>query len=124
MAINLGVVMDPIEYIKPQKDTTFAMMLEAQRRGWTISIMEQKDIWLRDGEVWSEATSVELKDDTKAWFKKNKSQTIPMAEFDIILMRKDPPFDTEYIYTTYLLELVEAMGVRVVNKPQSLRDAN
>ncbi len=124
MAISLGVVMDPIESIKPQKDTTFAMMLEAQRRGWAIFIMEQKDIWLRDGEVWADVSPVVLKDDAKAWFKKNNSQARPMAEFDIILMRKDPPFDTEYIYTTYLLELVEATGVLVVNKPQSLRDAN
>lgn len=124
MAIKLGVVMDPIEKIKPQKDSSFAMMLEAQRRGWAISIMEQKDIWLRDGEVWVDATPVLLEDQDKVWFKKNQAQTHLLCEFDLILMRKDPPVDSEYIYTTYLLELAEARGTRVVNKPQSLRDAN
>jgi len=124
MSVKLGIVMDPIESIIPKKDTTLAIMLEAQKRGWEISVMEQKDIWLVDGEVWANATTVKVKDDTKQWHTVVESKSFPMAEFDIVLMRKDPPFDTEYIYTTYLLELAEAAGTKVFNKPQSLRDAN
>lgn len=124
MTIKLGVVMDPIASIKPKKDTTFAIMLEAQSRGWDVFVMEQKDLWLVNGEVWCNATKVKLKDDVNSWYTSEDSEAHPMAEYDIVLMRKDPPFDTEYIYTTYLLELVEAAGTRVFNKPQSLRDAN
>lgn len=124
MSIQLGVLMDPIESITPKKDTSFAIMLEAQARGWDVFVMEQKDLWLTGGEVFAQVSSVNLKDNSDDWFEKKQTKVINLSELDIILMRKDPPFDTEYIYTTYLLELVEAAGTKVFNKPQSLRDAN
>lgn len=124
MTMKLGVVMDPIESITPYKDTTFAMMLAAQARGWQIHYMQQQDLSLHGDQVWAKTKIVSVRDDNDDWYQVESSQTQPLTAFDLIFMRKDPPFDMEYIYTTYLLELAEAAGVRVVNKPQSLRDAN
>ncbi len=124
MSIKLAVVMDPISDINPPKDTTFAIMLEAQRRNWNVYVMEQKDLWLENGTVFGRADRVTLHDNSEYWFDINDELIADLSEFDIILMRKDPPFNTEYIYTTYLLELAEAKGAKVYNKPQSLRDAN
>ena len=122
--IKLGVVMDPIGSIKPYKDSTLAMLLEAQARGWTIRYMEQGDLYLRDGQAFARQRDVRLFDDTKRWFEWGGETTGPLSELDVILMRKAPPFDMEYVYTTYLLERAEDAGVLVVNKPRSLRDAN
>jgi glutathione synthase len=124
MSIKLAVVMDPLVSINPPKDTTFALMLAAQRRGWEIHVFEQCDLWLLNGVVMGRSDQVTLHDNAEHWFDIKAEQVQALTEFDLILMRKDPPFNMEYIYTTYLLELVEAAGVKVFNKPQSLRDAN
>ncbi|MHB8742240.1 MAG: glutathione synthase [Sulfuricaulis sp.] len=124
MTIRLGVVMDPIESIKTSKDSTFAMLLEAQARGWLIHYMEQGDLFLVNGQPSARYRTLELFDKTDHWFEWREENTQPLSAFDVILMRKDPPFNMEYIYTTYLLERAEDAGVLVVNKPRSLRDAN
>ena len=122
--LNVAVVMDPIEDIKPAKDTTLAMMLAAQRRGWTLSYLELRHLWLRDGVAWGRAHPVEVRDDLDDWFTRGEPAARRLGEFDAILMRKDPPFDTEYIYATYILERAETAGALVVNRPQGLRDMN
>jgi len=124
MTIKLGVVMDPIEAINPRKDSTLAMLLAAQSRGWQLHYMEQADIFIRDGKAFAHTKRVTVDRDVESWYEFTSAQTIPLADLDTILMRKDPPFDMQFIHTTYLLELAEAQGVLVVNKPQSLRDAN
>ena len=122
--LSVAVVMDPIEDIKPAKDTTLAMMLAAQRRGWALSYLELGDLWLRDGVAWGRARPVEVRDDAADWFTRGESRTGQLGDFDAILMRKDPPFDTEYVYSTYILERAELQGALVVNRPQGLRDMN
>jgi glutathione synthase len=122
--IKLGVVMDPIGSIKAYKDSTLAMLLEAQGRGWPIRYMEQGDLFLRDGRAFARSRALRVFDDTRRWFEWGEETTGPLSGLDVILMRKDPPFDMEYIYTTYLLERAEDEGVLVVNKPRGLRDAN
>lgn len=124
MGIKLGIVMDPIAAIKPYKDSSFAMLLEAQARGYQLYYMEMGDLSLREGQSYGRMALLEIRDEAEDWFALGEAQELPLAELDTILMRKDPPFDTEYIYATYLLEQAEAAGVLVVNKPQSLRDAN
>ncbi len=124
MTIKLGVLMDPIANITIKKDSTFAILLEAQQRGWKIFYMEQKDLFLQDGIVHAQMKSLQLFDNPKQWFSLHEINDVSVNDLDIILMRKDPPFDMEYIYTTYLLELIEKKGTLVVNSPQSLRDAN
>ena len=125
MTIKIGVVMDPIASINPKKDSTLAMLLAAQRRQWSLYYIEQQDLLLRDGKVFAEARRLHVADDTTQWYDfSGEPELIKAAELDVILMRKDPPLDIQYIHTTYLLELAEAEGVLVVNKPQSLRDAN
>ena len=122
--LALGVVMDPIGSIHFHKDATLAMLLAAQARGWTLHYMEQADLFLRDAEPFARMRRVRVFDDAKRWFELGEETTAPLAQLDAVLMRKDPPFDMEYVYTTYLLELVEARGVLVVNRARSLRDAN
>ncbi len=124
MSINFGIVMDPIETIKVSKDSSFAMLLAAQARGWILWYMELNDLWLSDGRAYAFMRPLKVRDDPKNWFTLGKSQTVPLSRMSVILMRKDPPFDLEYIVATYFLELAEATGTLVVNKPQSLRDAN
>lgn len=124
MTIRLGVLMDPIGSIKIKKDSSFAMLLEAQARGWTIHYMEQSDLFLRDGQTYARLRRLKLFANAQHWFEWGEESTDPLATLDVLLMRKDPPFDMEYIYTTYLLERAEEAGVLVVNKPRSLRDAN
>ena len=116
--------MDPIESITPYKDTTLAMMLAAQARGWTLWYLQQSDLYMRDGKACATRTRVSVADDNDNWFEKFETVDAPLAELDIVLMRKDPPFNMDYIYTTYLLERAEADGVLVSNKPSSLRDVN
>jgi glutathione synthase len=124
MRLNLAVVMDPIEDIKPAKDTTLAMMLAAQRRGWPLSYLELRHLWLRDGVAYGRAHPVTVRDDPADWHTLGEPATVPLGDFDVILMRKDPPFDTEYIYATYILERAAEAGALVVNRPQGLRDMN
>jgi glutathione synthase len=118
------VVMDPIDEIKPVKDTTLAMLLAAQKRGWELWYVEQRDLWLRDGVAHGRGRPVAVRNDLDDWFTLDTAHTRPLADFQAILMRKDPPFDMEYIYTTYILERAEEQGVLVVNRPQGLRDMN
>ncbi|MEX2123575.1 MAG: glutathione synthase [Woeseia sp.] len=122
--IQLGVVMDPIESIKPKKDSTLAMLLEAGRRGAEIHYLQQHDLRLIGGKAFGRSRVVSVRDDPDNWYEFGSSQDIPLADLDVILMRKDPPFDMEYIYTSYILERAELGGARVVNRPQSLRDMN
>lgn len=123
--IKLAVVMDPIEQIKTYKDSTFAMLLAAQKRGWSLYYLLQDDLFFENDIVYARWRKITVKDDKKQWFEVLEQGVSPFHEIaNVVLMRKDPPFDMEYVYTTYLLELVEKQGVLVVNKPQSLRDAN
>ncbi len=122
--IKLGVVMDPIGSIKIAKDSTFAMLLEAQRRGWSLDYMELGDLSLRDGRAWGRMRPLRVRDDPGGWFELGGERECPLGELDLILMRKDPPFDTEYVYATYLLERAELDGALVLNRPASLRNAN
>lgn len=125
MSRQLAVVMDPIASIKPYKDTTLALMLAAQARGWAVSVMELGDLWLRDGRAWAQVQPVRLADDRQHWYQPlGEPEVRALGSFDALLMRKDPPFDLEYIAATYLLERAEAEGCLVVNRPQSLRDCN
>ncbi len=120
----LGVVMDPIASIKPYKDTSLALMLAAQQRGWALRYFEMHDLWLRDGVAYGRARSVKVFDDKQHWYELGAPEVIELGTLDAILMRKDPPFDLEYITATYILERAEDAGALVVNKPRSLRDAN
>lgn len=122
--VRLGIVMDPIQRINIKKDSSFAMLVEAQKRGWSIDYMELNDLYLRDSQTFARMRSLQLEPSAKHWYRFKAERDEPLQNLDVILMRKDPPFDQEYIYSTYLLEIAEASGVLVVNKPQSLRDAN
>lgn len=122
--IKLGIVMDPISDITIKKDTSFAMLLQAQQRGYEIHYMEMADLYLFQGEARASTKLLSVKEDPANWYQFGNSQDISLSELDVILMRKDPPFDTEFIYATYILERAEDTGVLIVNKPQSLRDAN
>ena len=119
-----GIVMDPISEIKTYKDSSFAMLLEAQRRGHELYYMEPKDLFAQDGRVFAIMQKLSVRDNTSDWFSLEPLGNVPLDELDIVLMRRDPPFDMNYIYTTYMLELVEKAGTLVINRPQSLRDAN
>lgn len=121
---RLAIVMDPIESIKPAKDTTLAMMLAAQRRGFELYYTELRDLWLRDGVAWARLRPIEVRDDLQNWATLGDLRVEQLGKMDAILMRKDPPFDTEYVYSTYILERAELQGALVVNKPQGLRDMN
>ena len=123
-ALKTGVVMDPIGGIKTYKDSTFAMLLEAQRRGHALYYMEPENLFARDGRVFADMQQLEVRDNTSDWFSLTPLGNLPLDELDVVLMRRDPPFDMGYIYTTYMLELAEKAGVLIVNRPQSLRDAN
>lgn len=124
MTIKLGVVMDAISTIHYKKDSTLAMLLEAQRRGYALFYMEQTDLYVRDGTVMARMQALQVKADPQHWYQLATPVHLPLAELNVILMRKDPPFNLNYIYTTYLLEQAERAGSLIVNRPQSLRDAN
>ncbi len=124
MSRHIGVVMDPISAINIKKDSSFAMLLAAQAKGWSLYYMEQQDLFLHQGVVSAEMKPLRVFQNADKWFELEDSQTRPLTDLDAILMRKDPPFDMEYIYSTYLLEQAKAGGVLIVNNPQSLRDAN
>jgi glutathione synthase len=122
--IKIAVLMDDIAEINPTKDSSLAMMLEATRRNWEIYTFDSDDMFVEQGNVFADMSKTTVNDNAKNWFKKQTSKSELLSGFDIILMRKDPPFDMNYIYATYLLEQVEKKSVLVINKPQSLRDAN
>ena len=122
--IRLGILMDDISSIKPNKDSSFAMMLEAQKRGWEIYTFDSPDMFYSDGLVNADSKKTIVKDSAINWFSSENSQVINLDSLDVIFMRKDPPFNMDYIYATYLLEQVESKGTLVLNKPSSLRDAN
>ena len=119
-----GVVMDPIAGIKQYKDSTFAMLLEAQRRGHEIWYMEPAHLTVSDGVALGHMRPLQVRDNRDSWFELGESQNRELAVLDFLLMRKDPPFDIDYVYSTYILDLAEKAGVTVVNRPQALRDAN
>ena len=121
---RIGVIMDPIGSIKPYKDTTLALMLAAQKRGWQLLYFEMGDLALRDGKPLGRGRAVEVFDDTKAWYKLGAPHEQDLGALDAILMRKDPPFNLEYVTATYILERAEEQGALVVNQPRSLRDCN
>lgn len=122
--MKIGVLMDSIAGINTKKDSTFAMMLEAQARGYEIHYMTQNDIYVDRHKPCAESKLIKLTDRKEDFFQIIASQTINLSELDVILMRKDPPFDMEYIMDTYVLDLAEQLGVLIINKPQALRDAN
>jgi len=124
MSLKLGIVMDPIGKIKIHKDTSFAMLLEAQSRGYELFYMELNDLYLRDGRTYARMRRLSVERNERSWFSFLGETDAPLDSLDVVLMRKDPPFDQEYIYATYLLECAENQGLYVVNKPRSLRDAN
>ena len=122
--IKLGIVMDPISQVKVAKDSSMAMMLEAQKRGYEIYYMEMQDLYLDQGQARANTQRVKVFDDSNHWYELYEQQDMALSDLDAILMRKDPPFDTEFIYATYMLERAEVEGTLIVNKPQSLRDCN
>lgn len=124
MQRTVGIVMDPVSRVNIKKDSSFAMLLAAQTKNWPVLYMEQQDLFLRDGQVFAEMRPLEVFDNPDKWYELGEKQTRPITDVDVILMRKDPPFDMEYVYSTYLLEQAQAAGVLIVNDPQSLRDAN
>lgn len=124
MGTTLGVVMDPIQLISFKKDSTLAILLAAQRQGFELFYMQQQDLFLENGEPKASLTPLRVFDDSDKWFELGESRVATLEEMDVLLMRKDPPFDSEFVYSTYILEAAEQRGSLVVNKPQSLRDCN
>ena len=124
MSIKLGIVMDPIDDINYQKDSSLAMLWAAQQKGWELYYMEQSHLYSRDGDVRARMAPISVDMNPNKWFEREAYQDLSLTELDVILMRKDPPFDNEFIYTTHLLAVAEAAGVLIVNRTQSLRDFN
>ncbi len=149
MTLKLGIVMDPIQSINIKKDSSFAMLLEAQHRKYDIYYMEMSDLFIENNQASAYAQRLQVEDKPDSWYQfadslepdnspelvnspeldnspeqDNSPSTISLSELDVILMRKDPPFDMEYIYATYILEMAEQAGTLIINKPRSLRDAN
>lgn len=124
MVIKLGVLMDPIATINPKKDSTLAMMLAAQTKGWQIYQFEQDGLYIQDGEVHVQCQQIEVFDDLECWYHTIETHKFPISSLSAVLLRKDPPFDMEYIYSTYLLEMAETLGTPVLNRPGSIRDCN
>ena len=124
MTLNVGIVMDPIESIKPYKDSSLAMMLAAQKKGWKLHYILQSGLYLENSELFVDYQPIRVFDDNERWFETDEIAQMPANQLDVVLMRIDPPFNMEYIYTTYLLESLETQGCLNVNRPASLRDAN
>src|SRR5690606_31410478 len=124
MSVRLGIVMDPIAGIAFKKDSSLAMLLAAQARGWSLFYMEQQDLYQLGSQARARMRPLRVFNDPEHWFELDAETDAPLGELDVILMRKDPPFNGEYVYATYLLELAEQAGALVVNRPQSLRDCN
>lgn len=124
MTISLGIVMDPINEINVKKDSSFAMLLEAQRRGWSLWYMLMEDLHSIDGTGYASMQAITVTDNPENWYELGEQKTVALSTLNVILMRKDPPFDMEYIYSTYILENAEACGTIVVNSPSALRNGN
>ena len=124
MSIKLGIVMDPISSINIKKDTSFAMLLEAQSRGYQLFYMEMQDLYLDNGKPLATMRNLTVQRNAENWYQLGEPKSQCLAELDVILMRKDPPFDGEFLYATHMFELAEQAGTLVVNKSQSLRDFN
>ncbi len=124
MTHKLVILMDPISQINIKKDSSFAMLIEAQSRNYELYYMEQKDLYLDNGITMVNLAKVTVKQDPNDWYSLSEPTKTPLSEMDVVLMRKDPPFNMEFIYSTYLLEMAEREGVLIVNKPSSLRDHN
>lgn len=123
--IKLGVLLNPLHRLKVHQDTSLAFIQQAQAMGWSCSYFTQEDLFCLKGHAYAKVKDIKIDDLTKTpWMKITAERECSLADFDIILMRKDPPFNVEYIYATYILELAEREGVLIANKPQSLRDAN
>jgi glutathione synthase len=122
--MKLAVIIDPIETLNPKKDSTIAMLRAAHTKGLSLYITSQKALYVRDARPFATLTPLTITTHKTNWYELGIEESLPLSELDIIVMRKDPPFDMNYIYTTYLLELAEKAGVLVANKPQGLRDAN
>ncbi len=124
MGKSLGVVMDPIHAINFSKDTTLSLLLAAQNQGYHLFYMEQSHLFLENGNPRAEMRPLTVFDDSGKWYELGGASSVPLEELDVVLMRKDPPFDAEFIYSTYILEAAERRGTLIINKPQSLRDCN
>ena len=122
--LRVGIVMDPIGAITPKKDSSLAMLLEAARREAEIHYFEQRDLKLVSGTALGYSTRLDVFDDNEDWYAFGERAEIALGDLDVVLMRKDPPFDMEYIYTTYILDRAAAAGALIVNHPQALRDMN
>jgi len=122
--LKVGMVMDPIEAITPYKDSSLAMLLEAERRGAEIHYFQQQDLKIVGGTAFGRSHTLRVRDDDERWFELGDSNEVELGELDVILMRKDPPFDMEYVYTTYILDRAQEAGALVVNDPQALRNMN
>jgi len=116
--------MDPIATINPKKDSTLAMMVAAQAKGWEIYHFEQDGLYIQDGEVFVQCQQIEVFNDLECWYRTIEHLKLPVSALSAVLLRKDPPFDMEYIYSTYLLEMAESLGTPVLNRPGSIRDCN
>jgi glutathione synthase len=124
MTIKMGVIMDPIESIHFKKDSTLAMLLAARARGWELYYMEQADLYLAGSQCHASMRPLDVRDNPDEWFRRGDPGSQPLAALDVVLMRKDPPVDMEYMYTTFMLERAEVDGVLVVNRPAALRNAS
>jgi len=124
MSLKIGIVMDPIEQIAYKKDTSLALMNAAQQRGCELFYMEQQDLSIQNGTAYGRMAPIKVDMNPDNWFEMGEYSDQPLSNLNIILMRKDPPFDSEFIYSTYILERAEQQGVLIANKPQSLRDCN
>jgi len=124
MQRTLAVLMDPIKKIKIYKDSSFAMLLEAKKRGYTLHYLTQGSLYIKNSRACARAQVLDVFDNVDRWFHLEAAQSLDLGDISIILSRKDPPFDTQYLHDTHILDLAEAQGALVVNKPQSVRDAN
>ena len=122
--MRLAFIIDPVDSLKIYKDSTYAMMCEAAARKHELYVLQQEDLAWQDGTVTGRVQRLRLTGDSQAWYRLETPQTTPLKAFDAVLMRKDPPFDMEYVYSTYLLEAAQAQGARVFNDPRALRDCN
>jgi len=124
MSATVAVLMDPIAQIHVEKDTTLALLLEAQRRGYRLLYMTQGDLALRNAEPWARMAELRVRDDADDWYSLQPPHWRDLREVDLVFARKDPPFDSQFLYDTMVLEIAQAAGVRVINDPRGLRDAN
>jgi glutathione synthase len=122
--MKFAFLADPLDHFKIYKDTTYAMMSEAARRGHSVYAFQQKDMAYVEGKVTANVARIEMTGDQKHWYRADPAEACQLNAFDAIIVRKDPPFNMEYIYLTYLLEVAESQGARVINKPEAIRSHN